>query len=573
MSEDCEIRRIMFVGAQQAGKTTMMCGWFHLAKSVYAADPIMEYEQTAQLLETYQRYIDAAVVDPTNRGEVTRSRFHCQHQHHKFDLELIDYSGEDISSSASKFLHSADGESLNPLEAGFVSDLENADWIIMVHDPQSIAEGTAAQVVDSLWLAKVLPRLLFAGGDGTIANATIYLSRGDQASQDVIDQAESSLREAIQSSNLATLPIKCGNAKVWEQKEQAAPERHFAQFFAQTMLSVLNRPGAVVLPKLKQQRVGRWAYVFAVVAAILFASIWMYLEKPTPQDDPKWQGLIAELDNLEDGANNSIDYTKAQKLVVELDRVESRFKTDFPSIDSPEVSGRIEDLRADLNAIEKPSGSEKIASAIVELRKLHGPNLTAFYVGLAELAKKERMNDVAWQKDARDEWEVIEKFCEQVSGGVPVQLAHSSFKGPYWWTSTIGEDDLKLEIWLAEPGDPQPFDADTDELASLGTDIKGSVQSGDEYSVRWAGAVAEQSSEKNLVVNIKFDTQVWVRLYSYDFDNETLEFVKVPRDGPLGLDWFDRSQSVRVSDDAYNLIVRISTELKVPAAIQEAFKN
>ncbi|MBX3421753.1 MAG: hypothetical protein KF752_09385 [Pirellulaceae bacterium] len=572
MSEESEIRRVMFVGAEQAGKTTMMCGWLHLAKEVYNADPVLKYEQTAQLLETYDHYISATVVNPTNPGEVTRARFHCQQQHHKFDLELIDYSGEDISTSASKFLHQGTSQSLNSLERGFVDDLENADWIILVHDSERIVNGTVAELVSSLWLAKVMPRLLFAGGDGAIANATIYLSRGDRIGQEDIDRAVDSVRAVIQTSNLAALPIKCGSAKVWEQKGQSASERRFVQLFTETMLSVLNRPAGVVISKSHAPGYGRWPFIFACMA-IVFVSIWIFSQWQPRPVDPNLQQLLAELDSLENDAAKSPDHAKAQEIVAQLNQLESKLRTVFSSQYGPELSARIVDLRSDLDKVKKPLGTEKIADAIVVLRKLHGPNLKGFYAGLAELAEKERMNDLEWQKDARDEWGVIKKFCEQIRGGIPVGLVSSSFKGPYWWTSTIGSDELKLEVWVAEPGDPQPFDTYTDELASLGTEIKGSVQSGNEYSVRWPGAVAEQSSLTSLLVNLDFDTQVWVRLYTYDFTNKTLAFVKVPREGTLGLDWFNRSQAIRINDKNYALFVRINVDLNVPAAIEEAFKD
>lgn len=576
MSEAKERRNILFVGAQQAGKTTLMCGWYHLAKRVYSAEPIEDFEQTADLLRTYDRYLSNSIVNPTVQGDITRALFSCRRQYHQFDLQLTDYSGEDIVSSASKFLdgqRNAD-DSLTEIEKSFVEDLKIADWILLVHDPIRVAKGTVEQLTDTLWLANALPRVMFDGKLGTVSNVTVYLSRADEASSEIVAKAESKIREATSRPNLSMLPISCGNAKVWEQDGNAAPRRSFEEFFTQTMLRILGQPKQVQHIQGRDTETPRksiwlWAIVASMVIGLIF---FLMLKQPYGSNEEDQSVFMTELVEIEKKAEKSIEYSQAQSLLRDLEKIELRIGSQGVK-KRADLDVKLASIRSKLEAVSTPKAMDAIIDEIRRVRTLHGPNLAQFYSDLRDLAASQRTNDSAWEKVARDEWELIESFCTQVIEGVAISLADSSLKGTQWWTSYIGEDDLQLEIWIAKPGDPQPFDLYTNSLPSLGTASKGPVSSGNEYSVIWPGAVKEGSNQPDLQLKVRPDDQIWVRVFSYDMKNKTLCSTLVPRSGPLGLDWFNAAQKLKASNGENTLIVRVEHSLKMPTSVQEAFKD
>lgn len=576
MDEMKERRHILFVGAQQAGKTTMMCGWYHLAKDVYNAEPIEEFEQTADLLRTYHRYLNNSIVNPTVQGDITRALFNCRRQYHQFDLQLTDYSGEDIVSGANKFLHGQTNADncLTELEKSFVEDLKRADWIVLVHDPIRVAEGTVEQLTDTLWLANALPRVMFDGELGTVSNVTVYLSRADEASSEIVAKAESNIREATSRSNLSMLPIKCGNAKVWERDANGDSCRSFEEFFAQTMLKVLEQPKQIHAGKASDTEHSQKSIWLSAIIATLVIGLIVYLMfgYPYERGGENTSSLATELVAIEKKAEKSIDHSQAQNLLQDLKQIELRIGSQDLK-NRADLDNKILSIRTKLESVSAPKAMNAIIDEIRRVRILHGPNLAKFYSDLRELAKSQSRNDSAWDKASRDEWELIESFCTQVMDGVAISLADSSFKGPQWWTSYVGEDDLQLEIWIAKPGDPQPFDLYTSSHPSLGTAYKGSVASGKEYSVIWPGAVSERSSQSGLQLKVRPDDQIWVRVFSYDMTNKTLCSSLVSRSGPLGLDWFNVPQKLKATSGESTLIVRTENALQIPGSIQKAFKD
>lgn len=581
MSEAKERRHILFVGAQQAGKTTMMCGWYHLAKRVYSAEPIKDFEQTADLLSTYDHYLKNSIVNPTVQGDITRALFSCRHQYHQFELQLTDYSGEDIVSSASKFLNgqtNAD-DSLTEIEKSFVEDLKRADWILLVHDPMvhdpiRVAGGPIEQLTDTLWLANALPRVMFDGELGAVSNVTVYLSRADEASSEIVAKAESNIREATSQTNLSTLPISCGNAKVWEQDGNDAPRRAFEEFFTQTMLRILGQPKQVQQIQDRDTETPRRSIWLRTIIAstVIGLIVVLMLKQPYGSKEEDRLLFLAELVELAKRAEKTIEYSQAQSLLRDLEQIELRIGSQGVR-KRADLDVKVASIRSKLEAVSPPKAMDAIIGEIRRVRTLHGPNLAQFYSDLRELAASQRTNDSAWEKVARDEWELVELFSTQVIEGIDVSLADSSLKGAQWWTSYIGEDDLRLEIWIAKPGDPQPFDLYTNSLPSLGTASKGQVSSGKEYSVIWPGAAKEGSNQPDLQWKVKPDDQIWVRVFSYDMTNKALCSTLVPRSGPLGLDWFNAPQKLKASNGENALIVRVEHSLKLPASVQQAFKD
>ncbi|MEZ6044258.1 MAG: hypothetical protein R3C11_01460 [Planctomycetaceae bacterium] len=456
MTTTSEKKTILFIGAQQAGKTTLMCGWYHLARQAYNATPVQEFGQTVDLLETYQRYQDVTVVDPTSRGEVTRAQFQCEHKHQKFLLELIDYAGEDLICSASKFLHGAIDESPHSeLEQGFLADVTRADWIIMVHDPIAISDGTAAQLIDALWLSKVLPRILFDGQPGDVSNATLYLSRGDSISPELVANAVKSLKDCLKKNSLADLEIRCGDARVWNDTMDRKPQREFQQLFTQTMLTILDQSGSEITrirSQATEKNSTKWWWILAIAMVLVVILGVLSQEDKSNASANAVEEIHLELDQIEDESKGNITDTKAQELLSTLESLEMRVANEVP-VDSEyneEFKEVVSVLRSVLSSIDPPRSPDSnngIAYEIGELIKVHGPNLRAFYDDLAKTAEFAHSDDNTWDQASRKRWTQILQFCETVKDGVDIELDHSSFKGPQWWTGYIGSSYLRMEIW------------------------------------------------------------------------------------------------------------------------------
>jgi hypothetical protein len=316
--------RILFVGAQQAGKSTMMCGWYHLAKEVFAASPDKSFEQNADFIRSYDRYVSESVMDPNVQGVVTRALFQCQHKFRKFELELIDYSGEDILSVSSKFLHGRPGPDgqLTDFEQEFVSDLRKASWIVMVHDPTRVAEGTVEQTLDTLWLATALPSIIFGGQNGVITNLTVYLSKADTAEPATITKAQTNVRQALKPSGHGKIPIRCANAKVWEGPRKSKHLKAFEDLFTQTMLKVLN--ASVPPPPLPStSKLKTWQIFLAFPVAILLGlAILAWPNKSGATANGL--DLNGEIQEIKNKCDQSIDYSMAQSFLKELQHIQER---------------------------------------------------------------------------------------------------------------------------------------------------------------------------------------------------------------------------------------------------------
>ncbi|MGL5095923.1 MAG: hypothetical protein ACRDD1_10055, partial [Planctomycetia bacterium] len=182
--------RVVFLGSPQAGKSTLLCAWYHVLRQTCNLAPALGDVAAMQFLrDRWERLERDGVVDPTPPKQVLRAQFVGVHFTHRFLLTLCDYAGEDV-------LRNLDAHRAGKAcEEAVVDDVLNSDWIVLVHDPGRLAAGSPADQLDDLWLTKLLPLL----GPGLLQRTTVYLSRADRTPADRLDRAAALIESSLPS--------------------------------------------------------------------------------------------------------------------------------------------------------------------------------------------------------------------------------------------------------------------------------------------------------------------------------------------------------------------------------------
>lgn len=559
--------RIVFLGAPQAGKSTLMAAWYHLAKEGHQAELAESFTPNKEFQKIYEQWKNGAL-NPTSPGEKISALIDGQFQGKGFALELKDFSGEDL---VKNFANEAtgDGKELS-FDQEIVSEIQSAYWIVQVCDPCKIADGSQQDQFKALFFAKRLPEVL--GHDASLQHVTTYLSHGDQASESLLEAAKKELALADSKGYLVENRILVGDALF---KPSGADSKgrdvdpKIQTLFNQTMATLLS--GEIGSASGRQVYGGAAAIgkrltgvLLGLVATGLIAwSIWGSTQTPS-----KWNRAYETFLELKKDSAEIVSFSAAQNQLKKVTDWESEAKADF-STELSEVRGEVESVKAQLEAVPAPLGTEKIDSEVKNLLAKHGEsNLRSFYRDVKELARKEKADANRWETTARNMWSEIETFCSQVDSGISIRLGNCSFSGNQWWTTAFGSDDLKLEIWQAQKGDPRPFDKDTDLLSPMSTGWVNPVWDKDieKYSCSFGAASAEDGEA---ATSIDLDTQLWLRVVESNGGNETLIDAVIPRVGPLGLNWFGTLHS----DPEYNsqYTIRIQNDVTVPAPIVNAF--
>ena len=137
-------------------------------------------------------------------------------------------------------------------------------------------------------------------------------------------------------------------------------------------------------------------------------------------------------------------------------------------------------------------------------------------------------------------------------------------------------NQLAVRNLVTRQGDPVPFQNRTTSPATLGTDCPSAVVNGNECSIIWPGAIKSQSRSADLKHLIKPDDDIYVRVLMYGPLDSTFHYVKVPRLGLLGLNWFNTTQSFGPSGK-HRLAVRLENgtipQDSIPKSLRVAFKE
>ncbi len=558
-----ESYKIVFLGAPRAGKSTLMAAWYHLAKTVYRAEPDATFAETRDFVEMYENWRSGEQVSKTELGDKVNARFDCMKGNRKFHLELSDYSGEDMLNFVNDQATNLDRETNSDIETSLKSAIEGADWLIHVCDPERLAKGSAQDQNNALYFAKLLPKVL--GERPTLAQTTSsYFSRADELSLEITDKAEKMMEE---SADLEYLGRSCQASSVISRPTDETDQEmsvELQSFFNQTMTDLL----AGVAAKPKKSIKSTLPLVIAAILIIGFLYWW-----PTSSGIDPWAAQQKQFNDLKSEAVDA-SWEQGQQLLAELDAWKNKNTVEHPEQLS-DLQQDFDELVNSLSSIPKLKGKDEITQAVINVLQQTGGNLPKFYEELGSDAAEYKTGTV-WDNDAKKLWSEVANFCTKLNGKTEISLISSWVEGPQWWTSVWGFSDLKAEIWRAPIGASCPFDKDTNgdnnPLRIFETDWNKPVASGGgtNHQVMWT-----KWNQSN--ISIDLTDQLWLRVMECEGKNETWIQQKIIRKGPLGLAWFDGGSKRKTAIDnesQFYITIRAAPQpLTVPDPIIKAFTS
>lgn len=564
---------IVFLGAPRAGKSTLMAAWHELAKSVYGAQPDLDYEQTHEFIKGYERWRNGESVNPTARGEQTKARFACSKNGRKFHLVLHDFSGEDIVHFLENAAPGEDYQIDSRVESGLREVIDTANWIVQVCDPKRLVHGSAEDQNNALALSKLLPQVV--DGRHTFGDITNgYFSNADSVDAEIVDQAKSMIDGYPSLNYLGKFHSGCSLYSATNEGEENNP---LQAFFNQTMTEVLSN---VSLGNRGASERWNSKFLSKVIAfgflTLIAAVVALWVSKP-PLKSP-WNRFRSSFDQLKRRASEVSTFSPARRLLKEFDEwetdVEGEIGNEEVKLGFKAISSELAEVKAGLEKFCPPNGTEKIEALLVKKLVENAGRIDLFYRDLKKVAADNCKDDKSWNKDAIENWKDIFFFAERVcSDGLQVTIGNCWVKGPQWWTSYVfAYDDLRAEFWIAPSGAPCPFDKYTSgenpaRLLEMGW--RNPVSHGEgQYSVSWP----KQEHE----ISLSLSDQIWIRVLESQGDNETWISAKVKRSGPRGLDWFNKTQTCEAIDGESDYQLNISLDPldpDVPPAVFNAFRS
>jgi len=541
------LHHVLFIGAQQSGKSSLTAAWYDIASRTYTLVPDPEDDGTEYVLNLVARVRGGDPPIPNTGGPGFRAQFNVQRNNKdRFRLILTDYPGETVRAAL-------DGDvdvSREQHRDRILEDIEQADRIIFVFHPDELTghrrkdsgEPSRRQHENLLVLKK------FASIDGSrhVKRTWCYISHADVTPDDRMADARNAVRLALHDIGLDVDDdrIVCGmSVRAAKNNRFTFPKSGPAVRLVNDAMTTFETYGTSGSDT-PRPKISRWIRrhpyrTTAITLTLIFILIVIVFGYMEAQTRAQWTTLVKEFERL--GAETTPTHDRAQALITDLDRWVLDAQSNFDRFFDENIRDRTERLRERLAAVEPPPpppGLAELRGEITNLLERHGNNLTGFYKDLRDVASDAAV-DRQWNQEARREWKNAETFATHMLDGVYLVIDDAWLVTPRFWTRATGRGQgLRLEIWINRPGAPRPFDANTSDGAAIQSSVVDRVQGQKgNFTYRWSGPVSSRTP-------YRIDDTLYLRVFhltSWYKWNAQLAYARVLQGGPDGLSLLSRS--------------------------------
>lgn len=465
------MRKVVFIGAPRAGKTTLMAAWLNYLKEEDNVEvtAVVEsgYHGTAKIESVWQDIAERGrEPDQTVVGLALPNEIHFTFHGRQYILQFFDYSGETASGAFTGELNDEE------LSHELIANCADADRLFLVVNLEDYATENNNSLKDVFILLhevaarRELRRVLKYG-------VTVYLSHPDRIAPELVERHLSEIRARIREAapgfpdraTMAGTVVKAeadGTVRFSDRDAPFSPRRHFAEWFAEIVRGGRSKnrdPLALIwnMACANKFRVALFLLIAAALASLPFIRSWQQ-ERQVRSD---WIVHLTQLEAYE--ARELNDQTHARQLRDDLGRwtevARESYESYFLGEEIDQRVGALQD-RIEEYLTASIKGEGELKEALRTAYGSHYGDIERLYRQVEQAADQAVANPEEWESATLEEWRRTREFIGKMREGVTIEISQPSF----WFDDHY---TLLIELHIVREGELMPWGDDRVAFANI----------------------------------------------------------------------------------------------------------